>query len=1281
MLLRSLPVIGLLISLALPALSVPEGEICFRLPFEGDATASFAAGGREPAAKAGLTFEPGVVGQAVKVGGNEPRLIYPAAGNIDFRRGAISCWVKSLDWDIATGKGPMILRTNNAAQRNFYLGLIDHPKRGPNLWVYFFLPGTGAYGGGGLPEWRVGQWRHVTGNWGDGELAVYVDGKLLGKQAVGELELDAPSFSVGPYRPARAGAPEPLSLIDELAIYRRPLTAAEIGELFTANRPPAAELPPPTLRVAPALGAVTLDGKTDEAAWQSAAGAGGFVDLFTRRIAQQQTRFLVTYDDTRLYLAFETSNLPIELQGKYAERDKGKPWNDDSVEIFIQPDPENTYHLMVNHAGATHDLRSGSADWTGNWQYAGRLEGSTWTGEIAIPLADLGMTKPPAEGTQWRFNLCRDRAAGGKKLQCWADVGGDYRNAARYGYLVFGRQPAVSISTLGEVDFGRLAVTGHAAAGPEGAAQVDVVARLLKPGTTLADPKANWSAFVQGKMVEARTAVALQPGRPEAFTLAKDFFDEDLQVLQLRATCGQTLLYDASLPVRLAPPLNVQLLPLPSQERLEVRLLTQGLRVTSREGLKATVTAISADGEVAGQAELDLPQPEATASLEYARWPVGTHRIVTRVVQQGRTLEERTVQFNRTQRPVWLGTQIGTERIVLPPWTPLQYSADSVGMWGRRAQFSGPAISGFQSQGQEMLAGPMSITATVDGRPLALQPQSVKWLEQAADRGVLETSAHGGGVELTAKWQVEYDGFMWVDLTLKAPATARLENLTVDMPLRRDVAQMAHGMGIARHSGINEFIGDATLSWSRVGFLWLGNHDRGLCYFAESERNWQPAQPEQAIQVVPDGDRVVLRLNVVGKPLPANGWGIGFGLYGTPVKPLPQDWWRMNYDQAPHRAALDWRKLNVRLDGSIIWNQFYLDVLTDPYGAKPVLHDRVKEAHDMGALALPYFAPMAVATDNPVLDLYGREWRVDPPIDFFAYPEKTYTNCSFGGSYSDYLLYGISRMVDEYKIDGVYFDGGAPLMSSNALHNLGWSDERGWRHADLNIRATRELHKRLATMLYQKLGSRYAIYEHVSDCIWLPTATFLTAHLDAEQYKGRKRAKTPYWQILDEREIRPEFVSTQFGVPNVFLAIPNGLTPSEIQADARYLLAWLLPHGVPFYPRYVPEDVVAPVYRLQQELGPEAQFRPYWQSSPAVRVSAPEGLRVSHLVAPGKVMLVLGNTAEQEGVAKVQLDAKALGLKPGWKVQRSFPETSATPAGETISLSVPARSFQLVWLE
>ncbi len=269
----------------------------------------------------------------------------------------------------------------------------------------------------------------------------------------------------------------------------------------------------------------------------------------------------------------------------------------------------------------------------------------------------------------------------------------------------------------------------------------------------------------------------------------------------------------------------------------------------------------------------------------------------------------------------------------------------------------------------------------------------------------------------------------------------------------------------------------------------------------------------------------------------------------------------------------------------------------------------------------------------------------------------------------------------EHDTDGVYFDGGSPADCRNELHGCGWEDDRGWRHEQYSILATRTFHKRLATMLYKEVGPDYVIFEHGSDVFWLPGQTFITHHFDAEQYKGQKRGFVPYTEILSATEIKPEFVATQFGIPVEFLSIPHRETEEDTYADAVDLLSWCLPHAIPFYPRHVPEDLCVGIYTLQQRLGREAEFYPYWEEDAGMSVTGPEGVYVSRFSTGEATLICAGNTNGDATKVDVAVSLSDLGLDTDAQVLEVFPKRQIALQDGHIVFDLAPHSFVMLWLE
>lgn len=180
-------------------------------------------------------------------------------------------------------------------------------------------------------------------------------------------------------------------------------------------------------------GAITLDGKLDEASWQSAPWTNDFVDIQGERKPKPtfRTRAKMLWDDQYFY--FGAILEEPHVWAKLKQRDT-IIFLDDDFEIFIDPDGDgyNYYEFEMNARNTVWDLLmlwpyhlSRGPNYVFNWNnpglktaayIKGTLNNPTdvdeyWSVEIAFPwsaLQELAAKKvKPAPGDQWRLNFSR----------------------------------------------------------------------------------------------------------------------------------------------------------------------------------------------------------------------------------------------------------------------------------------------------------------------------------------------------------------------------------------------------------------------------------------------------------------------------------------------------------------------------------------------------------------------------------------------------------------------------------------------------------------------------------------------------------------------------------------------------------------------------------------------------------------------------------------------------------------------------------------------------------
>jgi hypothetical protein len=184
-----------------------------------------------------------------------------------------------------------------------------------------------------------------------------------------------------------------------------------------------------------------LDGRLDDPCWKNAEVAQNFMLNDGSGPAKAQSLAYVAHDDKNLYVAYRCDEPQMKfLVAKVKDRD-GRVWEDDCIEIFLQPDranPQDFYHIVFNTLGMLRDERGASADWDSHATAKVALAPDGWTIEATIPFSSLG--SPPKPGDTWGLNLCRSRQAkpgADREFSCWSCTYGSFAKPERFGELLF----------------------------------------------------------------------------------------------------------------------------------------------------------------------------------------------------------------------------------------------------------------------------------------------------------------------------------------------------------------------------------------------------------------------------------------------------------------------------------------------------------------------------------------------------------------------------------------------------------------------------------------------------------------------------------------------------------------------------------------------------------------------------------------------------------------------------------------------------------------------------
>ncbi|MBN1421073.1 MAG: hypothetical protein JXP34_20040 [Planctomycetes bacterium] len=193
----------------------------------------------------------------------------------------------------------------------------------------------------------------------------------------------------------------------------------------------------------------------------------------------------------------------------------------------------------------------------------------------------------------------------------------------------------------------------------------------------------------------------------------------------------------------------------------------------------------------------------------------------------------------RHSRLRWIDSTLGIDDGVTKPYMPLVAGGDAIACLGRRVHFGPTGIpsritslfawtgDAIEDPGREILARPMAFVVESADGPLAWTSDPARVIEETPGHVIREAASRAGPLVLRSTARMDYDGYIDIQLELKAERDVDLRDARLEVPLRRDVARYLMGMG--RKGGLRP----AAWSWTwdarkHQDSIWIGDVNAGL---------------------------------------------------------------------------------------------------------------------------------------------------------------------------------------------------------------------------------------------------------------------------------------------------------------------------------------------------------------------------------------------------------------------------------------------------------------------
>ena len=587
----------------------------------------------------------------------------------------------------------------------------------------------------------------------------------------------------------------------------------------------------------------------------------------------------------------------------------------------------------------------------------------------------------------------------------------------------------------------------------------------------------------------------------------------------------------------------------------------------NKEKVSETVADVAATGQ------------RLKTAISSADWPAGKWQMTVEALNAGGEVVSRSsLQFEKPRTPVWFNSDAGRLIEVSYPWTPAEATNTHVKVYGRRYDWGdGPFIKKIVSKGRDILVAPVRMPVTVNGKAESWTNARHVLKRTDTAKAVYRTQASAGPLGLVATTTVEFDGMCRFDMTLSAKSPVTVNQMFLDIPVRREVARLfsRYSLGCMPSNEMPKewaacprsgLVPKQTMSFPFTPSIVLRNDDVGIEWFAEWDWGWSSQDKSERIEIVPRNDATLLRVRFIDKPVRIDKpRTITFGLQTWPIKPWPEEElntsnylvsipkrksgpqpFNRSLGATPEEFARNLRQ-SKGLGMGVMWI-FHWNAYRSPDG--PIRHPpeypillnaevekRVKTYVEVTqSVGLPVIghAGYALPPTVPVFEHYGKEMAVHPIINKGTWGYKFTAHSPF----ADAWVHGFKQLAEKYHWSGVQLDGAfSPRYNECEETGCGVRDEHGKLRGRYPIFAYRDFARRLynvyhGEVLFPKIRHGF-VYCHLGGHTMGAIHGFCDTIHSGED---RSTMLVKHLREIDLDRARAAYASGAFGVPRHLLA-------------------------------------------------------------------------------------------------------------------------------------------------
>ncbi|HGJ66281.1 TPA: hypothetical protein ENS27_13020 [bacterium] len=407
----------------------------------------------------------------------------------------------------------------------------------------------------------------------------------------------------------------------------------------------------------------------------------------------------------------------------------------------------------------------------------------------------------------------------------------------------------------------------------------------------------------------------------------------------------------------------------------------------------------------------------------------------------------------RHSRLRWLNSKIGIDDEIVAPYTPLKINGKTIECLGRKVTLSDNGLpNSILVEENEILASPISMNIN------NLSENKISLIKETSGTVIWESKSKNEKFEMECQTKMEFDGFVNFHIKLNALQDIDVDDIYLDIPIKREIATYMMGMGFKGGYRPKEWnwVWDEKLANNSI---WIGDVDAGIhCKLKGKEDIWElyslkadgipkdwNNEGKGGCKVFEDENKVVLRAYSGERKIKA-GENIDFcfSLLITPLKPLDNAHWNQRYYHA--YVPIDTVKesganiINVHHGNDINKNINY------PFTTANKMAEYISEAHKNDIKVKIYYTIRELS--NYTAEIWalrslgteifvdgnggGHSWLHEHLVDHYAPAwHHTFSDIETDAAiaqtglsrWHNYYLEGLRWLIKNVGIDGLYLDG------------------------------------------------------------------------------------------------------------------------------------------------------------------------------------------------------------------------------------------------------------------